>query len=185
MTQRDPTPIDVNRMHRFLKCNYETGEIFWKVYRNRDARAGDRAGSPHSEGYRHLQFDGKHYREHRIIASMYLGYDIGELEVNHLNHIRDDNRVVNLSLVDDYGQARDTKLHSNNTSGVCGVQILKKGTNRFKVWISCKPWGHYATMEEATLCAQYVYKSLGYSENHGKPLVEIISARKKAELNNK
>ncbi len=55
----------------------------------------------HSTGYIYPGIGGNRVRQHRIIASAYLGLDITDLkiQVDHRNGIRHDNRFENLRLV--------------------------------------------------------------------------------------
>ena len=49
------------------------------------------------QGYIHIKYKGKWMRKHRVIASLILGRELARGEqVHHINHIKDDNRIENL-----------------------------------------------------------------------------------------
>lgn len=56
---------------------------------------GDRAGTKSGSGYRHLSINRRLYMEHRL-AWLYMTGSWPNLEIDHRNGIRDDNRFANL-----------------------------------------------------------------------------------------
>ena len=63
-------------------------------------RKGTEAGSLTSKGYLRVKVNGGEYRVSRLIWKMYYKEDPSEeLQVDHINRIRTDNRIVNLRLV--------------------------------------------------------------------------------------
>ncbi len=83
------------------------------------------------------------------------------MEIDHENHIRDDNRLVNLRLVDGNNNHKNMSLYKNNTSGCPGVRW----------YVGRKKW-------VATLTHNKKVISLGRYDN----LEEAIKARKGAEV---
>lgn len=61
---------------------------------NSGVKVGDRAGAVLRDGYRQVRVNGKQYREHHLVWV----WHHGQLpkEVDHINCIRDDNRIENL-----------------------------------------------------------------------------------------
>ena len=76
----------------------ESGDIKHKTYKSSQAQAGDTAGCLKSDGYRHLQINGRLYYESRIIWMMMTGEDPGDLYVDHKDRDRRNNRWSNLRL---------------------------------------------------------------------------------------
>lgn len=56
---------------------------------------------PQHDGYIYTNINGTRVLQHRIIAACYLGLNISDLkwQVDHINRIRHDNRLINLRLV--------------------------------------------------------------------------------------
>ena len=83
--------------NEYLQYNPETGDIIWiqikaKAYR---IKVGQIAGSIDSHGYLQIQFQGKKYKAHRV--AWYLHYGVWPTnEIDHINGIKNDNRINNL-----------------------------------------------------------------------------------------
>lgn len=69
----------------------------WKA-KNSRALGTSRLMSPykHRLGYKRLGIDGGQYSVHRLVAAAWHGPCPSDMEVDHINHIRDDNRPENL-----------------------------------------------------------------------------------------
>lgn len=78
----------------------------------------------HSEhgGYITSYFDGNHVKLHRFV----MGVNDSEVIVDHINHQPSDNRKCNLRITNAKGNARNSGLNANNTSGVTGVGFRKQ-----------------------------------------------------------
>ena len=72
--------------------NRATGNLLWK-------HTGKRAGSLHHTGYIKVQYKKKAYQAHRIIWEMYNSAIPEDMEIDHINRVRTDNRLSNLRLV--------------------------------------------------------------------------------------
>jgi hypothetical protein len=106
----------------FLRQRYDydpaTGELRYKVNRVR-MRIGDAAGKVDKDGYRIIVIDSKGYRAHRLVWVWHYGETPRALD--HINRNKLDNRIENLRECTDAQNARNTGLHSHNTSGYKGV----------------------------------------------------------------
>jgi hypothetical protein len=79
-------------------CCFENGHIY-RVMPNGDMRYCK--GSLLNNGYLSLMCKYKRFLHHRIIGYAFLGLDIQNtsLQIDHINHIQNDNRVNNLRIV--------------------------------------------------------------------------------------
>jgi len=116
-----PKPeLTAERARELLSYDAETGELRWRVTRRGTARAGSLAGSRH-DGYRRIEIDGRNYRAHRVCWLITHGaWPTAELD--HLNNVRDDNRLRNLREVTRAENVQNLKrAHSDSKTGVMGI----------------------------------------------------------------
>ena len=78
-------------------CCFENGHI----YRVLENGGMTHYNNTNKNGYMRLSLNYKKYLHHRIIGYAFLGLDIEDTtsQIDHLNHIRYDNRVENLRIV--------------------------------------------------------------------------------------
>jgi hypothetical protein len=72
---------------------YRDGQLFWTTAGPKRLW-GKRAGTVTGKGYRQVKVSGRFYPEHRVIFMLYHGY-VPRL-LDHINGVRDDNRIENL-----------------------------------------------------------------------------------------
>ena len=195
MNKRAPTkplpPLDY--LHECLEYDTATGSMTWRerpVHHFKDnARftkeqvcamwntqyCGKRAGSVVKRGYVTLTIDNELYLGHRVAFKMATGME-PSLSVDHVNGIRNDNRVCNLRLATHGEQMKNKTMSEANKSGVTGVYYLPKVSKR-------KPWlangrangvytylGHFPTLLEAAAVRKSWEVENGFSDRHGKAL---------------
>lgn len=118
MKKRD-TQAKIERSKELLKLldyNPETGEFKWKVTLNNRALKGSRAGGKDGRGYISIRYKREQHLAHRL-AFLLSGREIPEgFVVDHINNIRDDNRLSNLRLLSRSANAlnRKRKLSTGN-----------------------------------------------------------------------
>jgi hypothetical protein len=89
--------LDSLRQH--LQYDARTGVLIWTKGRTGTACGGSRAGSVNSGGYVLVKFGGKSFKAHRIAWFLKTGDWLPpQVQVDHKNGIRTDNRWVNLRL---------------------------------------------------------------------------------------
>lgn len=65
----------------------------------------------HTEGYCHFPFKGKYLYYHRVIWELTYGKIPENMEIDHINGNRIDNRIENLRLVDRKTNCQNKKIH--------------------------------------------------------------------------
>jgi hypothetical protein len=107
-----------------LDYNPNTGLFTWRVAFNSRSTIGSIAGS-YSNGYRVIRINRKNYHAHRL-AWLYTHGQFPQNQLDHINRIRDDNRINNLREVTNAQNHQNRNLGANNISGVCGVNWHKR-----------------------------------------------------------
>lgn len=119
--------------------------------------------------------------EHRIIMVLCFGHIPENAEIDHINHVRDDNRLCNLRFVTGSENSRNKSVSSKNTTGVTGVyfsKTRKKYRAQIKVNRKIMHLGMFDTLEEAAARAEANLK-FKFNNNHGEGRAEYV--RKKAD----
>jgi len=136
---------------------YQDGKLYWKVNKNR-ARKGQRAGSyQKNSGYRTLCIDNNNLLEHRAVFLMHKGYLPPMLD--HINRIKDDNRIENLREVTESLSNHNRSSWGKNAKygrNVCWHPRMKK--YRVQIQISGKQMliGEFDHLEDAQDAAEKV-----------------------------
>jgi HNH endonuclease/AP2 domain len=157
-----------------LKYDPETG-IFTKLHKRGRPTSGNLAtGYCGSGGYIRIGLNGTHWPAHRLAWIVHTGKDT-ELQIDHINGIRNDNRISNLREACAVTQGRNKRLLCNNESGIMGVYMHP--TNRrwvAQIGVEGKAiyLGSYRTLDEAKAARFAADRVIGFHENHGRHLVE-------------
>jgi hypothetical protein len=122
--------------------------------------------TPCSTGYLRGRLFDTEYLTHRV-AWLYMTGNWPK-EVDHINHIKSDNRWENLRNVSLLENRRNQSLQSRNTSGVTGVTRSRSKwqamimTSEGRVYL-----GRFEKKEDAVAARKQAEKEHGYHPNHG------------------
>ena len=158
--------INQEQLKELLHYDPETGVFKWKIAISHRIKVGDVAGSTNSTGYVHIKIRQKRYKAHRL-AWLYNYGKFPEDQIDHINGLRDDNRIINLRAVTRTENARNQFIPTNNTSGHIGVSWYTE-RNKWIVRVQGIGYGSFECKLDAIARVKEVYKELGYHENHGK-----------------
>lgn len=149
-------------------CHHFASEGYQRSWNSKFANTA--AGYLAEDGYLEIGIRDKNHKAHRIIWAIYTG-SYPEQYIDHLNGVRSDNRICNLRAVDKQENGVNTKIHSNNSSGVSGVMWCKR-TKRWEVYIRAegkkKHLGRYVEFDVAVNVRRQAEITYGYHPNHGK-----------------
>ena len=151
------------------QLKYVDGKLYWKEWR-RGRRKSLLAGTVNKKGYRSVCFPDKTYMyAHRIVWEIHFGAIPDGMDIDHINHDRDDNRIENLRLVTRQANLKNKGVVTSNT-GVMGVYWNKK-TNRFtaNITVNGKTMyiGTFTDLEPAARARKGAERFYGFHENHG------------------
>lgn len=145
------TQLTAELARSLLDYDPSTGVLTWKGYQRRSNSAG---GLHKSTGYRRTSVLGKTYSDHRLVWLLVYGV-WPKHEIDHINGIRDDNRIANLREVPHrINQQNQRAPKSHNKAGFLGVRKtknVKKDSWVAKIVYEGKQHlvGYYDTPEEA------------------------------------
>jgi hypothetical protein len=116
--------LTAQRLRELLDYNPDTGTFTWRVDRHVRAKAGDQAGGLDiSLGYWKIGIDGKGYRGHRL-AWLHVHGEWPKWQIDHINGVRSDNRIVNLRDVPPLLNKQNRVGPSKAASGFRGVSKM-------------------------------------------------------------
>lgn len=141
---------------------------FLHLKRNqRTKKKGDVVGHKHNEGYLTIAFKDGNPLVHRLIWFMVTG-EYPE-QIDHINHIRDDNRLVNLRDV----KSRENQLNMSKRKSkleIQGIRQLPSGKYSAYIMVQRKQisLGSYIELDDAVRARKEAELLYGFHKNHGR-----------------
>lgn len=121
-------------MKRIFSYDPETGCLRWKE--NQQKRfIGRVAGFITHHGYRRVNVGKTKLHAHQIIWLMHHG-ELPDCEIDHINGMRDDNRLENLRLANQQQNQQNSNVRIDNVLGVKGVRLRPSGNYQARVKLS-------------------------------------------------
>lgn len=146
----------------------DAGRLINRVHRGRRALPGMVAGTPNGQGYLCVRVNTINYRVHRLVWLITYGR-WPEGQIDHINGVRDDNRIENLREVSVQENQRNTHIRIDNTSGVTGVSKELWGWRaRIKVGGKKINIGFFKSFDDAVAARKKAEAELGFHPNHGR-----------------
>lgn len=149
--------LSLAELRELLRYDTESGELFWLVNRRAGARMGGRAGTIVHDGYRVITINGRKYSAHRL--AWFLAHGAWPRNyIDHINGVRDDNRLNNLRDVSASVNSQNLRgvTRRNVSTGFLGVtqhKLLKK----FQSQITCNGKTHYLGLFSSAEAAHSAY----------------------------
>jgi len=146
--------MNTQELYDYLHTNYEyrDGHLYYKqVHKlNTNCKIGDRAGTQNGNGYWHITIKDKIYKAHHLVY-LYHNQKLPKM-IDHINHIKNDNRIENLREVTDSENGHNRGTPKNNSSGYKGVswaKANKKWKSQIRIDNKYIFLGYYSTPELA------------------------------------
>ena len=157
---------------KLFRYDYETGVLYWRWrVSNHIPKTLEAGTQSKSSGYLSVRVHGRPYQVHRVVMLMCYGFYGEGLEVDHINHVRNDNRLFNLRFVTHGENMRNKSVSSKSTTGVTGVYFnkrLQKYAAQIKVGGVVHYLGIHDTLEEAAAARAEANLKFNFHANHGK-----------------
>lgn len=149
--------ITQERLKELFDYDPATGYLIRKLYLCGRALPGARLGTRDRKGYLRNRVDGRHYFVHRLVWLYHYGVWPAN-QIDHINHIKDDNRIENLREATNSQNTCNRNVRSNSETGIKGVTQDKRtgrwrahiGLNGKRIWL-----GYFSTKEEAAECRKH------------------------------
>lgn len=173
-----PTP---EVLRQLVDYDPETGVLTWRprtakqvaashVDRWNRRWAGRQITTKDRHGYVYLRLKRRRVAAHRAAWAIAKGH-WPAADIDHINGVRDDNRLANLRAVTRSGNNKNSTLRSDNKSGVVGVSwdsARNVWAVRIKVGDYYKFLGYFQSKAAAVRARQEASMLHGYHTNHGK-----------------
>ncbi len=159
------------RLKELVEYDKDSGIFRWKERTSNRIKVGDVVGNVSPKlGYVDTKILGVRYYAHRL-AWFYMMGEWPEEEIDHINHIRNDNRWCNLRSVSKAENGRNAAIKSNNVSGVTGVswdKIIRKWQAFIMISGKGIKLGHYKNKDNAITARKEAELKYGFHPNHGR-----------------
>ena len=156
-------------LFEYVRYNETKGEFTWIKRPNKNIHLHTRAGTKNSAGYRVICLFGKRYLEHRL-AWFFVHGEMPEHEIDHINQIRDDNRISNLRQVTRSENQRN-KTRKDSRVDEVGIWWCRR-RKRYIAEITLNGKKVYQKsfkdIDEAIQQRKAKALELGFHDNHGK-----------------
>jgi hypothetical protein len=123
------------RLQELLIFNQDNGCFYWRKSPKNQIKAGSLAGKI-EKGYVRIKIDGNLYRGHRL-AWLYVYGEFPDEQVDHINGVRNDNRIENLRKCNNAQNQQNRTIKNNNKCNATGVDFMK-GLFRARITVDKK-----------------------------------------------
>ena len=114
----------IERLNELFSYDSLTGVVTRKCNTGKLRNKGHIVGT-NNDGHLRVCVDRSYYQLHRIVWKLHTGDDPSPYEIDHINRIRDDNRIDNLRLVTTQNNLKNKSVYSTNKSGF--PNVFKRG----------------------------------------------------------
>jgi hypothetical protein len=175
--------IPISELRNLLRYDPESGTLTWlyrprmmfnrdRIYTMWNTRFAEKAAftSISQVGYHHGKIHSITYQAHRVVWALHHGVWPTD-QIDHINGIRTDNRIVNLREVNNSENQKNARIPDNNTSGYIGV-CWHKLTSKWQAQITVDgeriKLGLFDNLHDAVAARTKANQQYGFHEGHGR-----------------
>lgn len=163
--------MNIERLREVFDYDPNSGVLFWKKRTSNRVKVGSAAVCPSGNGYLKVRLDSVLYYAHRVAYAIANGAIPDGAEIDHINGVRNDNRLCNLRLVSPMDNRRNQWLRADNKSGVNGVYWSKNagkwlstiGVAREQIYLGC-----FDNFDDAVAARKAAEVEHQFHKNNGK-----------------
>ena len=167
--------VSVETLRNLIHYDSESGQMVWRPRSDNLSFTTRWAGkrvftSDNGKGYKTALVMGRRLTAHRVAYAIFYGR-APRGEIDHINGVREDNRIQNLRDVPAAINRRNSARSSRNVSGVTGVSWKKA----YSKWQACFQvdgkqihLGYFSRKEDAIQTLLRERAKYGYHDNHGR-----------------
>lgn len=151
----------MNYLNNHLDYDAETGKLYWKLMNFNPYLNGKEAGHKTEKGYVRINFTtnkkAQRVRAHRYIWEKLKGPIPDGMQIDHINCVKEDNRIENLRLVTNQQNCLNKKQCGRpSRTGIKNVILMKDGRYLVRMSVNGKPtsFGIYDDIELAQVVAE-------------------------------
>lgn len=144
----------------WLRYEANSGKFYWIKTNSNRVHIGSEAGSIAGSGHRQIKINRKVYLAHRLAWIVCYGPIPYGMLIDHINGVRDDNRISNLRLATLSNNQHNQRIRNDNTSGFKGVsretrsrkwrvQVKTNGLNKHLGYFNCPTAAMFAVEKAA------------------------------------
>ena len=161
--------ITQEQLKKVIHYNPDTGIFTWISKVSYKINVGQKAGCVDGRNYVNIFIKKIKYRAHRL-AWLYITGKWPD-HIDHINGIRNDNRLINLRNVDKYENSKNLCLDKRNKLGITGVYSIK-GSYRARINSNNKSYslGCFSDFFEACCARKSAEIKYKFHENHGRKI---------------
>jgi hypothetical protein len=143
--------MNIDALRLLFKYESDTGLIYW-IAKGKGMIKKKAAGTKLHSGYLGICIGSKRWQAHRIAWALHYG-NWPKDQIDHINGIKTDNRIINLRNASNSQNGKNLGLSKANKTGVKGVSF-EKYTDRWKASIRVNgksiSIGRFDTIKDAT-----------------------------------
>lgn len=140
--------LPIETLQRLFRYESETGNVYW-IAEGKGRIKKKSAGTVVKAGYIGIMIDGKRHYAHRIAWALHHGKHPMD-QLDHINGIKTDNRIVNLREATNLQNGKNLSLNKNNKTGYSGIYFKANAwTAYIKVNYTNLYLGRFAKKEDA------------------------------------